>query len=156
MLTSEESTDNNQHQTLSYKILIAEPSDLFTRVIEEMFSETAFKYLLVNDGQAALMQIEAFNPDVVLLAYDLPTISGLDVTRVIRKQGNKVPVVAYTHQRDKSMINHWIPLGISGYLIKPSKKSSILKSVSKAVKYPIEIIHYNKNADKDDIKWIPE
>ncbi len=143
-------------ETLSYKILIAEPSDLFSRVIEEIFSETVFKYLLVNDGQAALSQIAAFSPDVVLLAYDLPIINGLEITKTLRKEGNKVPVIAYTHHRDKAIIKRWIPLGLSGYLIKPSKKSLILKSVNKAIKSPIEIIHHHKNADKDDIQWIPE
>lgn len=150
MLTSDE------NQSLSYKILIAEPSDLFSRVIEEIFSETVFKYLLVNTGQDAITQISAFNPDVVLLAYDLPGINGLDITKKLRNEGNKVPIIAYTHQRDKSMIKRWIPLGLSGYLIKPSKKSAILKSVNRAVKQPIELIHHHKNAGKEDIKWISE
>ncbi|MBL4899006.1 MAG: response regulator [Colwellia sp.] len=67
--------------TLSYKVLIAEPSDLFLSVIDKMFSETVFKYLLVHDGQAALAQITTFNPDVILMAYDLPKFNGIDVTK---------------------------------------------------------------------------
>lgn len=155
-LSSADDNNQSQHQTLSYKILIAEPSDLFSKVIEEIFVETAFNYLLVHDGKSALGQIDTFKPDIVLLAYDLPTITGLDITRIIREQGNKVPIIAYTHQRDKSMIKRWIPLGLSDYIIKPSKKSTILNSVAKAVKNPIEIVHHQKHADKVNIQWIPE
>lgn len=154
LLTSD---DTNGHSKSSrYKVLIAEPSDLFSRVIEEIFEETVFKYALVNDGQLALDKIRTFKPDVIIIAFDLPTIDGLEITRIIRSEGNKVPIVAYTHHRDKLVIKEWIPLGLSGYLIKPSKKSSILSEVTKAVKNPIDIIYHHKEAGKDDIKWIPE
>jgi hemerythrin-like metal-binding protein len=143
-------------KTSRYKVLIAEPSDLFTRVIEEIFSETVFKYLLVSNGQEALSQIAEFKPDVVLLAYDLPIINGLDITRIIRDEGNRVPVIAYTHHRDKLVIKRWVPLGLSGYLIKPSKKSIILKSVMNAVKNPIDIIIHNKASNKAEIQWSDE
>ena len=126
LLTSTDAKVSPEHSS-RYKILIAESSDLFTRVIDEIFSETVYKYVLVNDGEAALMQIARFKPDVVLLAYDLPTINGIEITRIIREEGNTLPIIAYTHHRDKQVIKEWIPLGLSGYLIKPSKKSAILK-----------------------------
>ncbi|WP_085300070.1 bacteriohemerythrin [Cognaticolwellia mytili] len=155
LLTSDE-IKLNPTATVSYKVLIAEPSNLFTRVIAEIFSETAFKYLLVNDGQTALTQISDFKPDVVLLAYDLPKINGFDITKTIRAQGNKVPIIAYVHQKDKAEVKRWIPLGLSGYLVKPSKKSAILKNIEKAVKNPIEIIPHRSNANNTDIQWVEE
>ena len=155
LLTSD--YDESEHTKSSrYKVLIAEPSDLFTRVIEEMFAETVFQYTLVNDGQAALSAIKTFDPDVVLLAYDLPMINGIDITKIIREEGNRVPVIAYVHHRDRVVIKRWIPLGLNGYLIKPSKKSVILTSVANAVKNPIDIISHHKVADKDGIQWIEE
>jgi hemerythrin-like metal-binding protein len=149
--------ENKAHPLTSrYKIIIAEPSDLFTRVIAEIFAETVFQYLLVNDGQELLTQITAFKPDVVFMAYDLPTINGLEITKIIREEGNNVPIVAYVHDKDKVEIKRWIPFGLSGYLIKPSKKSAILSSVTKAIKNPVEIIRRNAGADKSNIKWIEE
>ena len=119
-----------------------------------MFADTVFKYLLVHDGQTALAQITAFNPDVILIAYDLPKLNGIDVTKALRKAGNKTPIIAYTHLNDKKMIKRWIPLGLSGYIIKPSKKSVILRNITQAVKNPIEIL-YHKGSDKNEIQWIP-
>lgn len=147
---------NTPQRTASYKILIAEPSDLFSRVIEEIFAETVFKYLLVNDGKAALNQIELFEPHVVLLAYDLPSLNGVELTKALREMGNNMPVIAYTHQRDKAVIKDWIPLGLSSYLIKPSKKSAILKSVAKAVKDPAHILPKQPSLETGNIQWIPE
>ena len=147
-------TDFLSKQNSGYKILIAEPSELYVRVLEEIFVETAFEYCLVNDGKEVLKQIANFNPDVLLLAYDLPGLNGIEISKAIRNLGNNVSIIAYTHARDKALIKRWIPLGLSGYLIKPSKKSSILKTVNEAIKNPIEIIQRSHDDNNDEIKWI--
>ena len=148
--------DETQFKSSRYKVLIAEPSNLFTRVIEEIFSETVFKYLLVNDGKSALSQITQFKPDVILLAYDLPKINGLEVTKIIRREGNKVPVIAYAHLRDKYVLREWSQQGLSNYLIKPLKKSVILANVNHAVKNPDEIITFDESSIQTEIHWEPE
>ncbi|TYK67010.1 bacteriohemerythrin [Colwellia echini] len=144
-----------KQQTLKKKVLIAEPSNLFTRVIKEIFEDTLL-YELVNDGQEALDKINKFKPDAVLLAYDLPTLNGVEITKIIRAEGNSVPIIAYVHDRDKLVIKQWIPLGLNNYLIKPSKKSSILQSVNKAISDPSGIIFHQKTADQTKIQWLPE
>ncbi|MDP7593563.1 MAG: bacteriohemerythrin [Litorilituus sp.] len=152
--------DNNIEEkhdsTLSYKVLIAEPSDLFFQVIEAIFSETVFKYLLVRDGEEALEKIETFNPDVIIMAYDLPKINGIDVTKKLRKNNHNTPIIAYIDRNDKNMLKNWIPLGLSSYLIKPSKKSLILTSIAKALKQPVDIIYHKEDEDIDQIEWSPE
>lgn len=147
--------DGDKASTLSYKVLIAEPSDIFSRVIDEIFSETVFKYVVVHDGEAALAQVAVFNPDVILMAYDLPKLNGIEVTKALRKNGDKRPVIAYTHLNDKKEIKHWIPLGLSGYIVKPSKKSIILKKINQAVNNPVEVL-FQKGSEKDDIQWLPK
>lgn len=139
--------------TACFKVLIAEPSDLFTNVIDDIFSGTAFKYKLVNHGQDTLTQINMFKPDVVLLAYDLPVIGGIDITKRLREEGNNVPIIAYIHHKDRAEIKTWQPHGLSGKLIKPSRKSAILQSINKALKEPVVIKPQPKVAKKKAIEW---
>lgn len=148
--------DIEHFQSTCYKVLVAEPSDMFTRVIDKIFSDTVFKHVLVNDGKIALDKIHSFQPDVVLLAYDLPTLNGIEITKTIRQEGNKVPIIAYTQHRDREAIKRWFPLGLSGYLIKPSKKSAILKSIIKAIKSPNEVLEYHEKVNKNQFKWLPK
>ena len=152
----EDNEDSEEKPTRLHKVLIAEPSNLFSRVIDEMFTDTVFTHLLIHDGAAALAQVAAFNPDVILMAYDLPKLNGIELTKRLRDDGNETPIVAYVHASDKKMIKHWIPLGISSYIIKPSRKSVILKNITNALKEPFDIICHLKSLDKDDIQWIPE
>ncbi|MBL4899005.1 MAG: hemerythrin family protein [Colwellia sp.] len=53
------------------------------------------------------------------------------------------------------MLKNRIPLGLSGYIIKPSKKSIILKSINQAVNNPVEVL-YHKGSDTNNIQWTPE
>lgn len=152
LLTTEQD-ENISLNTSRYKVLIAEPSDVFAHVIEEIFSRTLFDDRLVNDGESAITQTEKFKPDVVLIAYDLPKINGLEVTKMIRNSGNNVPIIAYVHERDKDVIKQWLPLGLSGYLVKPLKKSTILTSVNHAVKKPNEMLEYEQQSAQNEIQW---
>lgn len=140
----------------TYKILIAEASDDFFQVVKDILDAKIFNYLHVSDGQEALKQITAFNPDLVILGYDLPSINGMTITKFVRKESNTVPIIAYTHHRDKGVIRDWVTLGLSDYLIKPAKRIAILKSVSKALKNPIKILPHQQGIDTHNIKWIPE
>tara|TARA_R110000744_G_scaffold7183_2_gene24586 strand:+ start:6190 stop:7794 length:1605 start_codon:yes stop_codon:yes gene_type:complete len=155
LLITDNDSNTEQTQSACYKVLIAEPSDMFTHVIDKIFSGTVFKYALVNDGKLALEKIKDFKPDVVLLAYDLPTLNGIDVTKIVRQEGNQVPIVAYIQYRDREAIKRWIPFRLNGYLIKPSKKSAILKSIAKAIKSPTEILKYQEKEVKNIIEWLP-
>jgi hemerythrin-like metal-binding protein len=155
-LLSAEVQDIEHFQRTCYKVLVAEPSNMFAHVIDKIFSDTVFKYVLVNDGKAALDEINNFKPNVVLLAYDLPTFNGIEITEIIRKEGNQVPIIAYTQDRDREVIKRWFPLGLSGYLIKPSKKSAILKSIIKAIKSPNEVLEYKEKDKKVVFKWLPK
>lgn len=155
ILTSDQ--EGNQPLKASrYKVLIAEPSDVFARIIENIFADTLFDDLLVNDGESAISQIKSFKPDVVLIAHDLPVINGLDVTKIIRSEGNNVPIIAYVSECDKDVINNWLPHGLSGYLIKPLKKSGILASINHAVQNPGEMLSYDKKSDHNEIQWEAE
>jgi len=143
-------------KSVSYKLLIAEHSELFIQVIEEMFEETKFNYVVTKDGEETLAEIINFKPDVVLLSYDLPKVNGMEVTRRVRSMGNKVPIVAFSQHKDKSFIGKWIPLGLSGYIIKPSKKSTIIQTVTKAAENPIEVLGHTKGKKVEEIIWLPE
>ncbi|GLX79343.1 hypothetical protein tinsulaeT_26830 [Thalassotalea insulae] len=138
-----------------YKLLIAEHSELFTKLLIEIFEDTHFDFVVAHNGTDALMLYKVFQPDVILLSYDLPNIDGIEVTKRLRQQGEKVPIVAFSQHQNKRLINQWIPLGLSGYIVKPSTKKNILNTVIQASKSQNEIISHNHNHNHAQIEWIP-
>ncbi|MET7398678.1 response regulator [Dactylosporangium sp. NPDC005572] len=73
----------------------------------------------VHTGAAALEAIGQLRPDLVLLDIYLPDISGLDVLRRLRQDGNDVDVLAITAAQDVETIRGALRSGVVHYIIKP-------------------------------------
>jgi response regulator of citrate/malate metabolism len=73
-----------------------------------------------HNGPAALAVIAEHRPDLVLLDFDLPGLSGLEVLRDVRALGGAQPeVIAVTAARDVESVRQARSAGIQHYLVKP-------------------------------------
>ena len=71
-------------------------------------------------GGAALAALDRAGIDLVLLDFNLPDISGLDVCRALRaKPGPPVDIIAVTAKRDLETVRTAVTQGVIQYLIKP-------------------------------------
>jgi len=73
-----------------------------------------------HSGPQALAVIAEHRPDLVLLDFDLPGLSGLEVLRDVRALGGAQPeVIAVTAARDVDSVRQARSAGIQHYLVKP-------------------------------------
>jgi response regulator of citrate/malate metabolism len=73
-----------------------------------------------HNGPVALAVIAEHRPDLVLLDFDLPGLSGLEVLRDVRALGGAQPeVIAVTAARDVESVRQARSAGIQHYLVKP-------------------------------------
>jgi response regulator of citrate/malate metabolism len=73
-----------------------------------------------HSGPDALRLIAEHRPDLVLLDFDLPGLSGLEVLRDVRALGGAQPeVIAVTAARDVESVRQARSAGIQHYLVKP-------------------------------------
>lgn len=84
---------------------------------------------VVTDGRSALETLAA-NPKgyaLVILAYDLPEICGVDCIRFIRKMFARLPVLVLVDTPDQERVNELADLGISrGHILeKPATPESL-------------------------------
>ena len=79
------------------KILVVEDNHISYKLIEAHLGKKNLQLVHAVDGYDAIEKFES-NPDIrlVLMDIQLPTISGLEVTREIRKTNQEVPVIATT------------------------------------------------------------
>lgn len=78
-----------------------------------------------RSGTEALAAVDALRPDLVLLDFYLPDISGLDVIRRLREENHpKVDVIAITAARDVETLREAMRGGVVHYLIKPFRLSA--------------------------------
>jgi response regulator of citrate/malate metabolism len=73
-----------------------------------------------HSGPEALSLIAEHRPDLVLLDFDLPGLTGLEVLRDVRSMGGAQPeVIAVTAARDVDSVRQARSAGIQHYLVKP-------------------------------------
>ena len=66
------------------KILLVEDHESLWDILSRRLRRHGFDVLLAHDGQQALDQVDAGDPDIVLLDMDLPVMDGWAVARALR------------------------------------------------------------------------
>nr|WP_321985081.1 phosphate regulon transcriptional regulator PhoB [uncultured Lichenicoccus sp.] len=74
-----------------------------------------------GDGQEALLRVVEFSPDIVLLDWMLPSLSGLEVCRQIRRrpQTRDLPVIMITARMEEQDSIRGLNTGADDYITKP-------------------------------------
>jgi DNA-binding NarL/FixJ family response regulator len=71
-----------------------------------------------QEGEAAVKEILALRPQLVLLDLELPGIDGIEVTKRVKRAANDVEILILTSFDDETKVYEAIQAGASGYLVK--------------------------------------
>ena len=101
--------------------LIVDDSKVIRKVARHILETLDFQVDEAGDGREALSRCEASMPDVVLLDWNMPVMSGIDFLRRLRRvPGGEGPVVVFcTTENDMSRIQEAIEAGANEYIMKP-------------------------------------
>ncbi len=107
---------------LLLNILIVDDSTNLRKIIKNALKDiglTSFEE--ANGGRAALKQLREQSFDMVLLDWNMPDLSGLEVLKFIRadEKLKKIPVIMITSERLKENIVAAVKAGTNGYIAKP-------------------------------------
>jgi DNA-binding NarL/FixJ family response regulator len=81
------------------------------------------------DGQSALDQLPALQPDVVLMDIHLPGMSGIECTARLKRLSPRTQVIMVTVYEDTDNIFRALQAGASGYLLKRASSADILEAI---------------------------
>jgi signal transduction histidine kinase len=85
-----------------------------------------------GSGDEALNLIAASAPDVVLMDVRMPTMDGIEATRLLKSDHPEVGVVALSGHEDQEIVRGMLVAGASGYVLKDSDGDEILRAVTRA------------------------
>ncbi len=71
------------------------------------------------DGQDALDKVATFNPDLILLDWNMPNMDGLTFAKQYRASGKRTPIIMVTTEAEKSRVVEAIKAGVNNYVVKP-------------------------------------
>jgi two-component system response regulator MprA len=101
------------------RLLVVDDDRALRDVVRRSLSLAGYDVRLAETGAGALAQVSSSIPDAVVLDIGLPDIDGLEVCRLLRLEGNRVPVLMLTARDAVSDRIDGLDAGADDYLVKP-------------------------------------
>lgn len=114
------------------RILIVDDVEDNRVVLDRQLRRNGFETSMCEDGVEALAEITSNPPDLVLLDWMMPNLSGLDTLKAIREHydANVLPVIMCTARDEESSIGSAIEAGANDYVQKPIRVPVLLARIS--------------------------
>jgi two-component system chemotaxis response regulator CheY len=114
--------------------LVVDDSRVMRTVARHILETLQFEAQEAEDGISALDACRANMPDVILLDWQLPNMTGVEFLRSLRRQdkGSHPVVVLCTIENDVSQITEAMNAGANDYLMKPFDRESLEKKLTEA------------------------
>ena len=116
------------------RVLLVDDQPLFRRAIATLISEQA-DFTVVGEatnGQEALEQARALQPDLVVMDIEMPVMNGVEAVRLLRDEMPTVKVVVLTVSEAEDYLFDAVRFGAHGYLLKdlqPEQLYEMLRAV---------------------------
>src|SRR5258706_645747 len=91
----------NHNDRRSGQILIVDDDGMFRESLVQNLSDAGFATIGFEDGPSALSNLAQHVPDIILLDWKMPGMTGIEVLRELRRQEIDVPVVFLTVLSDQ-------------------------------------------------------
>jgi len=114
------------------RVLVVD-DELGPRESLRMLLKPAYQIQTADSGRAALEQIPAYRPDIVILDIKMPEIDGLEVLRRIKRIDPAIEVVMITAYASLETVKLALTHGAFEYLIKPFSRQDLEDVVRRAL-----------------------
>ncbi len=101
------------------KLLVVDDEIAVCDILKHFFVKQGYQVFMATRGEEALAIIEKDHPQLMLLDIKMPTMSGIEVLRQVRKQGWDIKVVVVSAAHDESVMSEAKRLGAVDYVVKP-------------------------------------
>ncbi|MEE8392881.1 MAG: response regulator [Rhodospirillales bacterium] len=114
-------------------ILIVENNDLSMKLFNHLLQANGYDTLQTKDGREAIQMARDHRPDLVLMGIQLPKISGLEVTKMMKADDDlkSIPVIAVTAFAMKGDKEAILEGGCDAYIAKPISIVDFIETVAK-------------------------
>ncbi len=101
------------------RLLVVDDDRALRDTLSRALRLAGYEIRLAESGSDALAEVGSGVPDAVVLDIGLPDIDGLDVCRILRRDGNRVPILMLTARDAVSDRIDGLDAGADDYLVKP-------------------------------------
>ena len=116
---------------LDISVLIVEDEPPLVELLRYNIEKEGFGVQIATDGEKALLLASENEPDLVILDWMLPDISGIDVCRRLRarKETKSLPIIMLTARGEERDKVSGLDAGADDYIVKPFSPSELIARI---------------------------
>lgn len=113
------------------KILIVDDHPLFRKGIKSVLNEDTGIEVIKEAGNSAeaLAMLEKETFDIIILDLQMPGMSGIELSKMIKSRFKNISIILLTMHRDERIFNNSLDYGLDAYILKENAVEEVLKAV---------------------------
>ena len=117
---------------MSIKVLVVEDEEAISLLLKYNLKAEGFEVTVVDDGDEALTVAKETNPDIILLDWMLPNVSGIEICRELRAsdETSAIPVIMLTARAEEEDRLRGFEKGADDYVTKPFSMKELVARIN--------------------------
>jgi DNA-binding response OmpR family regulator len=129
----------------SLRVLVIDNSQFMRKILRNLLLNVGVKEVYeASDGIAGLEAIRTIGPDIVVLDWELPLLSGAELVRIVRSPGlfpiPDVPIIMLSSYGERARVLEAVRIGVNEYLVKPISAQALLDRMVSILVKPRPIV----------------
>ncbi|WP_045374073.1 response regulator [Vibrio campbellii] len=123
------------HPSKAVNLLVVEDTESNQLVIKLILNKLGHNVFIASHGADAIAFLEEQrqNIDIILMDVSMPIMDGITATRLIRKKGINIPIIALTAHALESDKTTCMKAGMDGFVSKPVRRQEIYEAIQSLV-----------------------
>ncbi len=114
---------------MATRILVVEDEEKLAQFVQLELTYEGYEVSVAHDGLSGLMAARDQPPDLIILDWMMPGLTGIEVCRRLRQTGSKTPVILLTAKDDISDRVKGLDAGANDYVVKPFSIEELMARV---------------------------
>lgn len=112
-------------------VLIVEDETAIVTLLRYNLEREGFKVHSTGDGEEAVTMVKEVRPDIIVLDWMLPSMSGIDVCKQLRwsPETKTIPIIMLSARGEEGDRIHGLDAGADDYLVKPFSPAELIARI---------------------------
>jgi len=134
------------------QIMVVDDDERITSMLRRSLTFEGYEVIQASNGQDALKQLMAKEPDLLILDVMMPYVDGWEVCRRLRQAGSTLPILMLTAKDDVKDRVKGLDIGADDYLVKPFALEELLARVRALLRRTEDSVEHSTVLSFEDLR----